>query len=1130
MKKHILSFFILLFAFSISFGQGQEVCGSYQGYLDDDKKKYPEFYNNLHEKELKLQKEYTKALESISTANTSSLYERKSTKNSIQAKSDVITGSCISPINPITDGITPNQATLHWESSSTPSYGYRVVYRKIGEWYGSYPWMTDTIKFKKDGQGNLVEEDSLVITRLTPDHTYEWQVRSMCDSIWEWVIFTDSMAIEWQDPINGYITYYSEDTSGAFVLTGSYQIVVDTLSSDTSIVTIMDTIGLTNLADFISTDPFLSTLKNPPGTTFLGIDESAWTSIRSFKTDKRTIPVVVHIIHDLGQENVSDEEVYMAIETLNKNINGQGYNFEARTPPVFAALRGVAGVEFKLAQKDPEGNPTTGILRVQSPLTFEPVPGNSVKTLSYWNSYEYYNIWVLRKFAPQDDGNTLLGYAQFPGQNMLTDGVVLIYSEFNDPTSATLTHETGHWLGLCHPWDCGSGTCGDDNIFDTPPARQANFGVSFNDFPYHVGLQNQGCIADSMNWAGEMFMNYMDYTPDQYTTMFSKDQVSKMHEILDGADANINIGYREYLWSPKNIVSAGIENSSGVQSASADILTWCKRNVDFKERRGDFSICEGEENWLESNKSIFGNTIDSCSWTLGGNTTISGGSLDDPGFLLFEYDSVGSYDVSIFIRYNEELTRESNNLRGFFPDSVDGVYLNIDDSIISLMESDIITQGSLSNSYLTNLFDSLASLGLIDALDSSIIPTSISMNIDQNIAQSHSAFTTETFSTIGATPTDTFSIDNLGIYWGINGMTYHRGLVNDTNYIAYYNGVCTSYKEEKDFIIVYPGTVGDTLESKIYTFDDAANFSKHGDPNTTNSIKDWIGYSNNDMDSLELYWSITGEGGTTIDHNSKTWEWVTWTSSDISQSSLMMNGYNNISLGTDELISKSYNLSALDTPAIRFNWAGAHFDEFPVNELNIYYSDNCGEDWKNVKDLSNLNPNPFEISPADLASSGYIPNTFFPSVDDWEEILIVDTIGLNSLKKDNIRFKFEYITNSSYTNRFYIDNIEIGEKADLLAVNQNQDKMSARLSTYPNPYDPDFGLNVRLDNLKDQKVKVQLINILGKEIGLLYSGTVLSDSYVIDKINLNEFPRGIYFITIITDSKTILTDKLILNK
>ena len=240
------------------------------------------------------------------------------------------------------------------------------------------------------------------------------------------------------------------------------------------------------------------------------------SSLRSTSDNKKIIPVVVHIIHDDGPENVSDEVVQEAIDALNRNFNGQSTLFESRTPDVCAALRGVPNVEFRLARIDPNGESTNGIVRVKSPLTNEPSPRNAVKSVSYWNSYQYFNIWVIKKFLPESNGNTLLGFAQFPfSGSMATDGVVLIYSEFNDPSSSTLTHEAGHWLGLCHPWDCGAGTCGDDNIFDTPPAREANYGVSFNNFPYHVGLQNQGCIADSMNWAGEMFMNYMDYTPDQ---------------------------------------------------------------------------------------------------------------------------------------------------------------------------------------------------------------------------------------------------------------------------------------------------------------------------------------------------------------------------------------------------------------------------------------------------------------------------------------------------------------------------------------------------------------------------------------------------------------------------------------
>ena len=92
----------------------------------------------------------------------------------------------------------------------------------------------------------------------------------------------------------------------------------------------------------------------------------------------------------------------------------QASNFLTKTPDIFASVRGDLNVEFRLAKIDPLGNPTSGIIRVRSELTTEPEPRDAVKALSYWNSYQYFNIWTLKKFQPQDDGNTLLGYAQFP--------------------------------------------------------------------------------------------------------------------------------------------------------------------------------------------------------------------------------------------------------------------------------------------------------------------------------------------------------------------------------------------------------------------------------------------------------------------------------------------------------------------------------------------------------------------------------------------------------------------------------------------------------------------------------------------------------------------------------------------
>ena len=192
---------------------------------------------------------------------------------------------------------------------------------------------------------------------------------------------------------------------------------------------------------------------------------------------KKIIPVVVHVIYEAvnSAENISESDVQNALDALNKNINGQSDKFLQtfqgqfpKTPDVFAALRGEANVEFRLAKLDPKDNLTNGIVRVKSDLTNGAEPRNLIKSLSYWNAYQYLNIWVVRNISSSDGGVTL-GYAQFPGGRMSTDGIVIRFSEMNDPQSTTLTHEVGHWLGLCHTWDCGAGSCGNDGVFDTPP-------------------------------------------------------------------------------------------------------------------------------------------------------------------------------------------------------------------------------------------------------------------------------------------------------------------------------------------------------------------------------------------------------------------------------------------------------------------------------------------------------------------------------------------------------------------------------------------------------------------------------------------------------------------------------------
>ena len=279
---------------------------------------------------------------------------------------------------------------------------------------------------------------------------------------------------------------------------------------------------------------------------------------------------------------------------------------------------------------------------------------------------------------------------------MATDGVVLIYSEFNDPSSSTLTHEAGHWLGLCHPWDCGAGTCGDDNIFDTPPAREANYGVSFNNFPYHVGLQNQGCIADSMNWAGEMFMNYMDYTPDQFTTMFTKGQVEVINETLEG-DGTVP-GFRQYMWSEVNIDETG--------TSDGFLPPTCTKQLNIFENNDAYQVCIGEETWFRSNSRIFGNSISSVEWDFGDGTITSGSYNGQLGhYELHTYANEGTYDVKFKITYDEVI-----KVRASDPSLIPAT----DPSLIQAITTDKIVQGTQDE--LNNMSASNISSHYIDSL------------------------------------------------------------------------------------------------------------------------------------------------------------------------------------------------------------------------------------------------------------------------------------------------------------------------------------------------------------------------------------------------------------------------------
>ena len=104
----------------------------------------------------------------------------------------------------------------------------------------------------------------------------------------------------------------------------------------------------------------------------------------------RTIPVVIHIIHQGGIENISDAQIFTQLDVLNEDFRRLNAD-TANTNPIFLSVATDVEVEFCLASKDPLGNATNGIDRI---LTMNP-PSSFTQFINLfgWDNKKYLNFY-----------------------------------------------------------------------------------------------------------------------------------------------------------------------------------------------------------------------------------------------------------------------------------------------------------------------------------------------------------------------------------------------------------------------------------------------------------------------------------------------------------------------------------------------------------------------------------------------------------------------------------------------------------------------------------------------------------------------------------------------------------------
>jgi PKD repeat protein len=345
------------------------------------------------------------------------------------------------------------------------------------------------------------------------------------------------------------------------------------------------------------------------------------------------IPVVFHLLHNNGNEFISDEQILDAFEILNRDymlMNSDANNvvnaFNASNPAA-TAIPDSACIQFRLATKAPDGTCFSGITHTVSSATSNTndntrlnaiINGNDVYN-GQWSGARYMNVFIAANLGGA------AGYTYLPSNffgGAMENGIRILPSYVGSigtgsaGRSRALTHEVGHWLDLPHPWG-GTNNPGvpancndDDGVDDTPDCQ----GVTT------CSLGANTCDGDTTFWGFDQIdnvENYMDYS--YCSKMFTPGQVTRMRNAL-----NSSVGQRSTIKSASNLTITGTDGN----------LTLC--DAEFTSDRT--SVCVGES--VEFSDISF-NVVTGRTWTFAGGTPATS-TLANPTVV---YNTPGIYEV-----------------------------------------------------------------------------------------------------------------------------------------------------------------------------------------------------------------------------------------------------------------------------------------------------------------------------------------------------------------------------------------------------------------------------------------------------------------------------------------------------
>lgn len=839
---------------------------------------------------------------------------------------------------------------------------------------------------------------------------------------------------------------------------------------------------------------------------------------KTLSTTVYTIPVVFHVLHQNGPENISDAQIMDAMAILNRDmrkLNADTINVIPRFKDLVSDIR----IEFVLARLDPQGNCTNGIDRIYTSKTNY---GDDSAKVNPWPRDKYLNIWTAKALQ-----QGWAGYAYYPsaatGSLSVHDGLMVLANYVgsigtsNVNQSRCITHEVGHWLDLGHPWNTTINisinvglACGDDLIDDTPTTKghtncPGNLLIPdciVDDFSSGI-FDFNAVTTSSGNTDPSTLSNTFDsltVTPFKAVGVSSNSTTNNEFSFSDwplgAADGETNFSaltgtvntskYYEVTIAPKfssSIKVTGLKFTVN-RSATGPRTYAIRSSADGFTNNLTATISPANAGLsVNSNNTFFYNADASVS-ELGSLITVSGAAFTN---------------TNVPITFRIYAWNAEDNLGSF---TIDDVSILGSTGIIENI------QNYMEYSYCTFMYTTGQKDRMRLAVESSISDRSNLWSASNLIATGISAPTTT------CVPTPDFYTTRTRICKG-NSLTFTKNILNGTEIsrLWTFEGGTPATSTAANPVVTYntPGTYSVSLSATNAAGSSTVTKTQYIRVDNTTADVVYNGSYTEGFESptiLDYTWQ-------SYDYDNNGHKWTFATNAGIGGTSAAgMNAFNNYAQDIDELMSPSFDLTNAQNKSFSFKVAAASTTTVSSDikdELKVFFSTNCGASWVQRATYTNttLINNP-------VTTSSFVPNT--STVWTQNSILIPSIFQTN-----NVRVKFQY-KSCLASNNIYIDDINISETVGI----EENELNNFNFIVYPNPTNDLTSVNYHLN--KNASIKLEIIDLLGK---IVFQSPTLNQvegdhTYSISK-HEQKLSSGIYFIRLSVNNKP-KTQKLIISE